>query len=367
MSSYSANIIIGDQQYYDYNSFSDYKNDWSDPVGNGLVTPAIVSVHDKITSSDLVPGTSGGDTPDHVYKLYDLLLWDKTNKKEVIAIYTNATDYGIGSTDSTSKITVYDVDDRTTGRAVDTSDVIPVGLCVIPTNTFSESPKARFISLKLMGFASLSSDNSYTYGCISSIGDTTISSYDVSFGISYGNTSALCWGDPTYYMRAYAADMRNNFFEVDGTYAQKYVYANHNNSYVCESKSLGYVHINNSYSYFYPAFLACEYYAVDKSLWDQYQHTWYLPSISELQYGLHSNLNDSNKFKTILNILGSLHIVWSLFSLGVLDGAISVSSINSCWSSTEFGTSSAFLSGYNGNPYYNNKFNTYCTFAFLQR
>lgn len=362
MSSYSANIIIGDQQYYDYNSFSDYKNDWSDPVGNGLVTPAIVSVHDKITSSDLVPGTSGGDTPDHVYKLYDLLLWDKTNKKEVIAIYTNATDYGIGST---SKITVYDVDDRTTGRAVDTSDVIPVGLCVIPTNTFSESPKARFISLKLMGFASFSSDDSYTYGCIIPIADTLIHSYDVSFGISYGNISALCWGDPGYYIHNKLSS--NNFFEVDGTYAQKYVYANHNNSYVQENKSLGYVHMNNSYLYFYPAFLACEYYAVDKSLWDQYQHTWYLPSISEIQYGLHSNLDNSHKFETILNILGSLHIVWSLFSLGVLDGAISVSSIGNCWSSTEFDTNYAFSSYYDGNPYYSSKYYTYCTFAFLQR
>lgn len=277
--SYTAYLTVGDKHYYNYASFTDYSKDWSDE-SKDLIVPSHVVIHQNIESKSNVPTTNSSE---YTFKLYDLLLWDKVNNKEVVAIYNTSYkgyETKIGYNDT--NIMVCDLNDRTTSISTPSKNMLPIGICVIPTNTIKESPKARFRSLQYM--AAPITSMSYADAEHSE-------AYNIYTG--YSETSTCYFGFPSYFdsVNGSSINFGNSMLGNNG-YSITYGIYNHYKSmtsyiaeYTAYAMLLGNPEIQNFPSIMLIPFYYCggaTNYEEVTILKQQYLHKWYLPTAGEL-------------------------------------------------------------------------------------
>lgn len=269
MANYSKHIQIGDKDYYHYDGFDKYN---IDKLPNSLI-------HNYITN---IPAISHKISSKYNFKRGDILLYNTLTETKMYIPVNKIVTGNVYNLDGT----LYKIESQTDLKA----NYVPCGICIVPSNTFINDSKARFMSLKIMagigGYDTTSETTNYsayqtgnndlshvTYSvCLCSRGSKQFSSL-VSSSYKTENISSEVLNE---YKDIYAYSIPVSSYSL---YLSAYMYRCSPSSYLDSPPGPGY---------------------------KEYISGWYVPSLYELYYcGLakYSNLYDD--ITTIYNTWGS--------------------------------------------------------------
>lgn len=277
MANYSKHIQIGDKDYYHYDGFDKYN---IDKLPNSLI-------HNYITN---IPAISHKISSKYNFKRGDILLYNTLTDTKM---YIPVDKIGTGNVYNLDG-TQYKIESQTDLKA----NYVPCGICIVPSNTFINDSKARFMSLKIMA---------------------GIGGYNTTKDTS--NYSAYQTGSNVIAYNTYSVGACSQGDKRFGSL----VSSSYKTEYISSESSVGNINAysisnNTSYSLYLSAYMyRCSPSSYSSSPpgpgYKEYISGWYVPSLYELYYcGLAKYSNIHNDITTIYNTWGSTYTLAYLYS-----------------------------------------------------
>lgn len=266
MANYSKHIQIGDKDYYHYDGFDKYN---IDKLPNSLI-------HNYITN---IPAISHKISSKYNFKRGDILLYNTLTETKMYIPVNKIVTGNVYNLDGTQ----YKIESQTDLKA----NYVPCGICIVPSNTFINDSKARFMSLKIMA----------------GIGgyDTTSETINYSAYQTGSNTIS-----PDTYSMGRLTVVKQFGSLVSSSYKTENI-----SSEIPNQNINAYSIVDNAYSLYLSAYMyRCSPSLYSDSLpgpgYKEYISGWYVPSLYELYYcGLAKYSNINNDINTIYNTWGS--------------------------------------------------------------